>query len=177
MIKKPRQLIIFGVIILVVVIASAAFAIFLSMQQVADVPSKQKTSSSLPQKTPVDKKADEADKLAFEGDVNGGVQVLDNAIKNTDKGSEQAVYYSQKATLLFNNKEYVGALTAAKKAFELQNSSDSAAFVGQINREKGDTAEALNYYKKAISLIDKTSPFANDDTAYYQSVVKELEQK
>jgi len=173
--KKPRQLIIFAIIIVVVIGLSATAAILLSQKRSTTDQAKNSTTPSVPQTLPSEKKADAADKLAYEGDVAGGVQQLDDAIKGTTDKHEQFVYYSRKATLLFNNGDLAGALDAAKKAYELENTSDSAAFVGQIALQKGDKTVALDYYKKAIDHIDPTDPFAKKDTQYYQSTISGLE--
>jgi len=174
---KKRQLIIFAIILVVVVGASAAFAIFLSQQSSQNSP-QQNGDNSQPtaaNKPPAVKTSDDADKLAADGDVQGGVKKLDDAIKTTDNSHDQFIYYSQKATLLFNDKNYAEALVAATQAYNLEKTSDSAAFVGQIARAKGDTAMALDYYKKALNLIDSSDPYAKNDRQYYQGIVNELE--
>jgi tetratricopeptide (TPR) repeat protein len=125
--------------------------------------------------SPAETKAKEADKLAYEGNVDAGVKVLDQAISNTTVDSEKATYYSQKATLLYNDKKLDTAIADAIKAFELDKNSGNAAFVGQIALEKGDKDTASKYYKLAIDLIDKESPFWDEDTAYYQGIIQDIE--
>jgi len=177
MVKKiERKHIVFIVAIVVVVLVGVGSAIFLNHLKGVNKPDEKsdKTTAATPGKLPAEKKADAADKLAYEGNVQDGTRAFDEAIRNTTDSYEQFVYYSRKATLLLNNKDTEGALIAAKRAYELQKTSDSAAFVGQILRIKGDKTEALNFYKRAIELIDKTSPLANNDKAYYESVVIEL---
>lgn len=175
---KKRQLIIFGIILVVVIggaIAAAFYFSQLSSKEAAQNQAKQSTTGF--QKPPAEKKADVADKQAFEGNVEAGVKTLDDAIKNTTDKSEQFIYYSRKATLLFNHKSYGEALEAAKKAYDIDHTSDIAAFVGQIALAKGDKVTALEYYKHAVEFIDKEDPFSNEDTAYYQGIIKDLEGK
>jgi tetratricopeptide (TPR) repeat protein len=172
--KLGRKNIIFVVIVIMVVLIGVASAIFLSNLNNTKTQPVDKNKTDTPKKLPAEKKADAADKLAYQGDVKAGTQALDEAIRGTTDSYEQFVYYSRKATLLLNHNDTAGALVAAKKAYELQKTADSAAFVGQISRTRGEASEALTYYKRAIELIDKTSPMAKRDSAYYARVVAEL---
>ncbi len=133
------------------------------------------TATSIEVKRTIEKRSDEADKLAFEGDVGGGVKKLDEAIDGAGTSYEKYAFYSRKATLLFNEKDYVGALEAAKKAYDLRQTSDSAAFVGQIYKAKNDTKNALDFYKKARDLVDPASPGSDEDKQYYGEIVAQLE--
>jgi len=176
--KPPKKQIIFAIILVVVIGVSATTAVLLS-QYLATInqlnqPEIKKTVS-VPKKLPVEEKADTADKLAFEGNLGAGVQALDTEIANTSDPHAKFISYSRKATLLLNNHDAVGALAAAIKAYELEKTSSITAFVGQIAREKGDMLLAIEYYKKAIPLIDPEDPFADEDNAYYQGIITELE--
>lgn len=175
-IKRPQKkhIIFIGIFVVVIGISATAAVLFTQYQASIAPPDEKKTIAGL-QKLPSEKKADAADKLAYEGDINGGVQSLDDAIKNTTDLHEKFTYYSHKATILLNNQDFSAALTAALQAYEIEKTSSSAALVGQIAREKGDKAQALEYYKKAIKLIDKQDPFADEDKAYYEETVTEIE--
>lgn len=172
--KKPKNLIIFGIIIVVVIGASATAAIFLSIPKSSDPQSKDNKESTS-KTSPTDKKINEADKLAYNGNVQEGVSALDKAIQESGDNHAKFLYSSQKALLLFNNNQLDGALVAAKQAFEFEQVTDSAAFVGQVARAKGDTKMALEYYKKARDLIKSDSPMAERDKEYYTSVIVEIE--
>lgn len=174
---QKRRIIILASIVVVVIAASIATAIYFSNLQ-----NKSSTNDNsgnggtptLPEERPAEKTADTADKTAFEGDVDGGVKQLDDAIANTSDSEELYIFYSRKATLLFNNKRLPEALEAAKKAYDARSSSDSAALVGQIAQAQGDKTVAIDYYKKAIDRLDTADPFADEDKTYYESIVTEL---
>jgi tetratricopeptide (TPR) repeat protein len=174
-----KKYIIFAGIILVVIGASATAAYYLSQQQVPqssqsnDQPDD--TVDGLPQKTAADIKGDEAQKLVHDGDLDAGIKLIDKAIEETTDPAEKITYNSEKATILYNNGKKDQALPAAIAAYDIAKSSDSAAFVGQIAREMGNTALALEYYKKALEHIDKTDPFWDEDTDYYNGIIVELE--
>jgi tetratricopeptide (TPR) repeat protein len=171
--KRPKKLIILAGGIVLVIAASIVAAVILSRYQIAVDQADTGTEPGL-QDHPAEKKADVADKLVYDGDLAAGVRELDVAIQATTDSYEQFVYYSRKATLLLNNNDLAGALIAATAAYGLQKTSDSAAFVGQIAREKGDTAVSIEYYKKAITLISQDDPFARQDKEYYEGVIREL---
>lgn len=177
--KPYLRYIIIAVIIVVVVGMSSAVAIFLSNQSVNNSNTAKQDGSNSASQDPKTKqaqsKASDADKLANAGNVNGSVAALDEAIKNTNDTHSKFIYYSQKALILYNNKQLDEALVAAKKAFELEQKQDAAAFVGQIARDKGDKPTAIEYYKKAIELVDANgSPMAEKDKKYYQDIVTAL---
>jgi tetratricopeptide (TPR) repeat protein len=172
-----KKYIIFAGIILVVIGASATAAYILSQQsaQPQVQPDKQDDTSGVLDQTPADAKADEANKLVYDGDLDAGIKLIDKAIEETDDPAEKITYHSEKATILYNNGKKDAALPAAIAAYDIAKSSDSAAFVGQIAREMGNTPLALEYYKKALEHIDKTDPFWDEDTEYYKGIIAELE--
>jgi len=176
-IKNPKRIIIFAAVILVVIGISATAALILSQPKSSDTSSSGQDGQPAQklERKPSEKKADSADKLALEGNVEGGVKELDDAIQNTDSDDDKFVYYTRKATLLYNSGDLEAAFAPAVSAYQIKETSDSAAFVGQIAREKGDRATALDYYRKAISHIDPSKPLADEDKKYYESVVAELE--
>jgi tetratricopeptide (TPR) repeat protein len=179
--SKKRQLIIFAIVIVVLIGVSAGAAVWWSNYQVSKTNQSSggsnntgSTGGSL-QPTPAEKTADDADQLAYEGDVQGGVKKLDEAIQNTHDNEELFTFYSRKATLLLNNNELSGALDAAKKAYDLIPGSESGALVGQIAKQMGDKATAIAYYQKAIEHIDPTDPYAKTDKSDYQAIIAELQ--
>jgi len=173
--KNKRQVIIFVGIIIVVIGIGIAVALMLSNSaKPTSTTTSQGTTSATKQQVTT-QTTNNATKKADSGDVSGGVQQLNDAIKNTSDTHEKFVYYSNIATILFNNKDYVGALDAATKAFAIEQTSDMAAFIGQIERTKGDNASAITYYNKAIQLIDATNnPTAKNDKAYYTLMISQM---
>lgn len=176
--KKPRQLIIFAIVIVVLIAVSAGAAMWWSNYQISrtGTPTEEPadTTSGF-EELPAEKTANEADELAYEGDVEAGVEKLDQAIANTTDKSEQFMYYSRKATLLMNSNDFNGALEAALKAYQLDANSESAALVAQIAEEMKKYQLATDYYQKAIDRVDKSSPHANEDTKYYKIKKTEME--
>ncbi len=174
--KNKRRVIIFIVIIVVVIGIGVAAALILSnsAKPNTSINSPQQGGSTAKQQQ-VTQTTNDATKQAYSGNVNGGVQQLNDAIKNTSDTHEKFVYYSNIATILFNNKDYAGALDAAMKAFAIEQTSDMAAFIGQIDRAKGDNQSSITYYNKAIQLIDpNNNPTAKNDKAYYMLMITQM---
>jgi tetratricopeptide (TPR) repeat protein len=174
--KMPqKKLIIFGVIIIVVAGISVAAAILFSQYQASIQPKEVKKPEVTAIKPQTKQKADDAVKKAYEGDVAGGAAELDKAAEGTSDKTEKYIIYAHKATLLFNSQDIPGALAAALKAHEYGNTSNSAALVARYSKAAGNNAQAVEYYKKAIELIDKTKPLADEDAKYYNNLIKEIE--
>lgn len=174
--KSVRYIIIAAIII--VIIGVSALAAFLVSQ--SNKPTEQQNTETPREETSAEreaeKKAADADKLAAGGNIMGGVAALDQAIGETSDSHAKFLFYSQKALLLYNDKKLDLALVAAKAAFDNEQNDDAAAFVGQIAREKGDRATAIDYYKKAEAAVDLTgSPMGEKDKQYYARIVAELE--
>ncbi|HEU5121812.1 MAG TPA: hypothetical protein VFT59_03120 [Candidatus Saccharimonadales bacterium] len=174
--KKSVRYIIIAIIIVIIIGVSAFAAFLLNQANNANNQQPPVTETKSQEAQEADKKADEAEKQAFEGDVDGGVASLDEAIKSTNDSQAKARYYSQKALLLYNDKKLEAALESAKAAFDNDQNAGSAAFVGQIARELGDKTTAIDYYRKAAELVDASgSPMAEKDRQYYNNVITELE--
>lgn len=181
--KKPRNLIIIAIILVVLIGGGVAAAIVWSHYQAprgttngsgSNTNSSSGSNASTP-KAVAQQTANDAETLVYDGNLQAGVQKLNNAIQNTNDTSQQFIYYQQLATILFNNNQLADALTAAKKAYDLNQTSDSAAFVGQIAQQMGDKQTALQYYQYAVNRIDKNDIYAKSDTTYYQGIIASLQ--
>lgn len=174
--KKPQmKWIIFGAIIVVVAGLGVTAAVLFSQYQASIQPTGDKKPGTITPRPVVEKKANDAIKKAYEGDVAGGVAEIDQAVRDTNDSFEKYTLYSHKATLLYNSGDVAGGLEAALMAYKFKQSSDSAALVAQFSRESGNKEQAIQYYKRAVELVDKTDPYANEDAEYYGAMVKEIE--
>lgn len=79
-----------------------------------------------------------------------------------------------KATLYFNNKNYDEALKIALQAEAVVKDDNVEQFIAQIYESKSDMQNAIKYYQRAISLVDKSQPMADSDVKYYRSKITEL---
>lgn len=180
--KKPRNLVIVAGVVLVVIVGGSIAVIAWSNYQTSHSgntnQSGNSSSSSKSSSTPqaiAQKTTDDAEKQAYNGNLQGGVQELNNAIQSTSDTSQKFMYYSQLATLLLNNNQLPSALDAAKKAYGLNQVTDSAALVGQIAAQMGDKPTAIQYYTDAINHIDPNDTYAQSDKTYYQGIISGLQ--
>lgn len=167
---KSRRTLIFVSIAIVVAVLAAGAALIISQLQ-----NKQSNQDTQQAVTAAEQSSIDADKMAFEGDVSDGVKAYDDAISKSSDNEALFTLYGRKATLLYNDGQFDSALEAAKKSYDLKQVPSAAAFIGQIARDKGDKAMALEYYKKARELIAPDDPLAEQDKAYYTAVIKEIE--
>lgn len=119
--------------------------------------------------------ADEAQNIVGRGgDINDAVAVYDEAIKSVDDAYSKSIMLLDKATFYLNDKNYDSALSIAKEAEVINSNKAVAQFVAQVYEEMGDKKNAIEYYRKAIALVDDTDPLSSDDIEYYQNKIKEL---
>jgi tetratricopeptide (TPR) repeat protein len=172
--KQHRILISIGAILLVI---SVGIAVALGLNKILGERSSNGSGDDKNNETQVDVITNTtaiAEQQASDSNLKGAIETYDGAINSASDNETKASFYGNKATLLFNNQDYDGALEAAQQAYNLDNTSNYAAFVGQIARAKGDIAMALEYYKKARDLIDPEGPMAKFDEEYYTSLISEL---
>lgn len=110
----------------------------------------------------------EASKLEESGKLVDALAYYDAAIKKTDDTGLKAFYTIGQASIYLNDGDADKALTVALKAMDIKASDNSAAFIARIYENKGDRAKAIEYYQKAIGLIDKSQTLSGEDIKYYQ---------
>lgn len=173
--KLSKKQLILTSVVLVVIVLSALAGYLLSRTKI-------KTSSPGSSGVTLEKDVEEAsdvtktaEALAFEGDVDNAIKELDKAIEETDNTTKKKIYQSGKATILLNNNNLDASIAAAIEAFNLSPDKESAALVGQIAKDKDDSKTSIEYYKRAIELIDKDDPYHDEDAEYYGGIIKDLE--
>lgn len=137
---------------------------------------KQTTSLSQTTEVPTDitNIVNNAEKLANSGKIDSAKSAYDDAIKKTSNSYLKSTLLLSKATLSFNDGKYDDALTTANEAESASPSDTVSSFIAQIYEKKGDSKNAIKYYQKAISMVDKTQPMSTSDIKYYQSKIDML---
>lgn len=156
------------VILIVVVLFGAAFATWWFMYGQVKPVSKKVTINDL------SKSVNDAQKLTNSGNSNAAKAAYDNILKSTSDDHTKAILLLDKALIPLNSGNYDEALNIAKEAESVEKSSYVYSFLAQIYEKKGDSENAIKYYRLAISTIDKTQPSAGDDIDYYQSKINSL---
>ena len=120
------------------------------------------------------KSANEAQKLANNGDIEAAKTAYDKSIEETTDPVQKSAVTLSKANLYFNNGDYDEALTVALTAETANKSSMVEQYIAQIYEKKNDSKNAIKYYQNAISLVDTSDPMGNSDIEYYNYLIKNL---
>ncbi|HXG65567.1 MAG TPA: tetratricopeptide repeat protein, partial [Blastocatellia bacterium] len=120
-----------------------------------------------------DQKEDEVPALAVIGQLYLALEEEDKALEalkrvsEGDSSAERAHY--QLAALYYEKHKYREAVTAARKAYEInQNQPQYANLLAKSLMRIGRTQEALDIYKKAIGLSDAEK---KDDSGFKEAII------
>jgi tetratricopeptide (TPR) repeat protein len=171
--SRKKWLIISVVIVVLFVGGAISGWLFISRKATPAAP-QVTTDATQVVSTKTDQTLSDAQQLAYSGKSSDAQTLYDNALKTTDDPYQKGVLLMGKAVLLFRQAKYDEALAVALDAEAASQSASTAQFIAQIYKKKSDTNNAIAYYQKAISLIDKTSPLADSDAQYYQAEITAL---
>jgi len=115
-----------------------------------------------------------AQKSVASGKASDAVKTIDNAIKLTTDVKSRSYLQLVKSTTYYNDGNYDGALDAALASEANNRDSNIEQVIATIYEQKGDKKDAVNYYQKAIGLVDKSSPTGSSDIQYYQNKIDYL---
>jgi tetratricopeptide (TPR) repeat protein len=115
----------------------------------------------------------DADAKANSGDISGAKTAYDNAIKQTSDAAQKSYLLIGDASLYYDEGNYDQALVLAKQAESYKLDENVASMMAEMYKMKGDKQNAIIYYQKSISLIDKTNS-VDDNTLYYQNEINAL---
>ena len=168
---KKRWII--GAIIVVILVGGAVCAWLFILRPKSSTPESSTEQITASAKA-VGQTVLEAMKQSNNGELDDAVVTYDNAVKATEDPLEKSILLKNKAVLYVNDGKYDEALTVAKESETLNQNADTAQFIALIYEKKGDKQKAIEYYQKAILLVDKTQDLANSDIQYYQSRIEAL---
>jgi tetratricopeptide (TPR) repeat protein len=169
--RKKKWII--GIIIVILLIGGSVAAWLITSNQ-----KSLKTSTNTNQaKTAAEARAsfNNVDKLVNTDKTDEAKAAYDELIKNTSDPNQKAFLLLDKATLYLKDSKYDEALAIAKEAENYgPKSSGVASYIAQIYSLKGDKQNAIDYYQKAVSFVDKTDPMSGSDIKDYQDIIKYL---
>jgi len=93
--------------------------------------------------------SDQAIGLSAIGKSEQAQALLDKQLHGATK-SQQADIYTQKASIAYDNQNYVNALQYAQKSEALKPTAASAQMIAESSEVLGDKSTALEYYKKQL---------------------------
>lgn len=111
--------------------------------------------------------------------ISAGQALLDKRLESTTVPTEQAGIYAAKVALADSNAD--GDLTEmisfARKADELNPTSDSAALIGGLYQRSGDKDNAIRFFTLAIERIGDVSQASSEvqgNYSYYTSSIEAI---
>lgn len=116
----------------------------------------------------------DAKRLAYSGKIDEAATLYDDAVSATSDSYEKSMLLISKATIYFNESKYDEALSITLEAEGIKPTETGTHLTAQIYEKLGDNQKAAEYYRKAIPLVDKTKPLADDDIAYYEYMAQWL---
>lgn len=116
----------------------------------------------------------DAQKLSNTGKITDASAAYDSAINKTEDSVAKGNLLISKATIYLNNGEYDTALSIAKGAESISQNDVVTSLIAQIYEKQGNKQKAIEYYKKTLTLMDKTQPTYDFDTKFYQSEIDSL---
>jgi tetratricopeptide (TPR) repeat protein len=168
--KKKRWISILSVAVILVLAGGAGIGLRL-WQTRQDKPDTA-TAPKLPQAV------GELQDLRASGYAEQFDQRLTEALADPDLDDESRYQlYLQQGHNLAGKQQWEAAVAAYLKAGELRSSYEVADLLGETYRSAGNKAKAIEYYKKAITLIPEDNPVKDTDKTSLELKIKELEEQ
>jgi tetratricopeptide (TPR) repeat protein len=116
----------------------------------------------------------EAQKLALGGKTDEAHAKLQEAIgKSTDNQEKQQLFVQQGVTYS-NSGDYQKALDAYLEAEKVTSNFTTSHLIGETYEALGNTAKAIEYFKKGISQLDPNAISYDMDKRVYEDKIREL---
>lgn len=118
-------------------------------------------------------KVNEARELEAQGKIDEANQKLEQALK-TGNNDEKYEYHLQLGLNYRKQKQYDKAITTYQQAAKIKETEAAYYGLGAAAEAKGDKALAVESYKKALPLLDTSSPMYEGDKSNLEALIKEL---
>jgi tetratricopeptide (TPR) repeat protein len=129
-------------------------------------------SQSAKQKQEIDNLTNDVDVLISNNKANEALSLYESKIKTTGDREQLDILLTGKATVYFNDGKYNEALNTLKELDINRPSENSSQFIAQIYDKKGDVQKSIEYYNKAISLVNKNDPMGDSSINEYKDKIK-----
>lgn len=117
----------------------------------------------------------DTDRRAFQGDVDGALEAYDQAIHQQTDEKLKLELLTNKAMTALNNDRIDVAIEAAQRADDIQSDLASTSLLAQLYDRRGDKEKAIEYYKKALQLLDQeTADEGPSDKGLFERRIQQL---
>jgi tetratricopeptide (TPR) repeat protein len=115
---------------------------------------------------------DKATELAAKSEGEA-LKYYDDEIASASSSAAKVELLLGKASVAYNSGDFDGALKAAKDADAVKSSTGTLRMIAESYEAKGDKANALEFYKKALAALPK-SDITNRESVSLKSKIDEL---
>lgn len=123
---------------------------------------------------PLPKVVNEAQDLAVDGNINESNKKIDEALNNNPNESTKLELYVQQGLNEMNQGKFAEAIIQLRKAEAIKSEFKVVNLIAQAAEASGDKVLAIEYYKKAIPLINPESPIKDDEKRRIEDKIKAL---
>jgi tetratricopeptide (TPR) repeat protein len=122
------------------------------------------------------KQVDDAQNLRAGGNDAAAAEVIDKGLADSNTPQdEKYLLYIQQGSLASDKKDYASAGASFEKAAAIKQTYEVYTLLGDNWRYAGDKTKAVEYYKKALPLINMKNPTAEQDKESLQKLIASLE--
>ncbi len=151
--------------IIIFIVGSAVFGWYVIYGQQSDTPQIVTRTTDQIQQIISD-----ADAQLNSGNASGAKSAYEQAIGQTSDTAQKSSLLISNAALYYEEGNYDQALALAKQAETYKLDENVASMTAEIYKMKGDKQNAIIYYQKSISFINKENS-VDDNTLYYQNQI------
>jgi tetratricopeptide (TPR) repeat protein len=108
------------------------------------------------------------------GDIESAVAAYDQAISEVSDNYNKSLMILSKANVYYNDGDFAQALVVAKEAEAIDVNYNVTVFLAQTHEQLYELAQALDYYQRALSLVNINDRMAEGTTAYVQGQIDNL---
>lgn len=169
-----KVVIIFVIVIILFVGGFVGGSLYLSLNKTSEQAQETVAEKSFRVSKEISQANSDAEALRWSGKVDEAAIIYDNEVKNTDDAYKKSILAAHKSLLYFNDKQYDEALTIAQEAESMDQNITTVSVLGNIYEAKSDKQNAIKYFEKTITFIDKTQGSSEEEIEAYQTRITAL---
>jgi len=176
-----KKWLVIGIIVLLFFAGVAGVWLFISNQvSLSSSKNQQISKEAIAQQTKKNNQLIDSTETDVQNSIDSGSKVTDTAIiydkavGQTEDAKTKAYILLNKSVMYSNDKMYDEALSAALESEAADKNPNIEKLIAEIYEMKNDNKKAIEYYQKAISLVDKSQPLSNSDIQDYQNRIQFL---
>jgi tetratricopeptide (TPR) repeat protein len=163
--KMKRRLLIIGGVVALFLVAAAAGVLLRWLQTKDDPPPAPKLPSIV----------EDVQNSRAEGNISVDREIEDALATPSINDETRYLLYLQQGHTFADRQQWDKAIEAYGNAEKLRRTYEVAELLAETYVNAGDTARAVEYYRKAIDLIPQDSPVREANKEVLESTIRELE--